>query len=54
MVKCKTERPVLTRQWIVCPVCQRKLALCVQGAKVFGVFVKCPKCREEIELNTPE
>lgn len=52
MVKCKTETR-LTHRWIVCPICGRKLALCSKNAKVVGVFVKCPKCREEIELNTP-
>lgn len=54
MVKCQTERVLSNSYWITCPVCGRKLALCAQGVKVSGVFVRCRKCHEEVELKTPK
>lgn len=43
--------PPITKTWYKCPKCGQKLALVAQNASCYGVFVRCKKCRIEIEIK---
>ena len=42
----------VSRKWFVCPYCGQKLALIAENAVCIGVFVRCKKCRVEVEIKT--
>lgn len=44
----------VNRYWFRCPDCGQKLAQKEKGAVSSGVFIKCKKCRKEIEIKLKE
>lgn len=44
--------PSISRKWFCCPHCGQKLALIEDSAICYGVFVRCKKCRMEVEIKT--
>lgn len=38
--------------WFHCPVCGQKLCKVAPGAK--GVYLKCKKCRNEVEVKASQ
>lgn len=41
---------IATREWFCCPVCGQKLAKVSPLAKG-GVFIKCKRCKNEVEVK---
>lgn len=39
------------RKWIKCDYCGKKIAICDDNAVCKGVYVKCPKCKNESEIQ---
>ena len=39
------------RKWIECPHCGKKLAMVEEHSKVEKVFIKCTRCKNEIEIK---
>ena len=39
------------RLWIECPHCGKKLAMVEAQSKVEKVFIKCTRCKNEIEIK---
>lgn len=37
--------------WISCPHCGKKLAMVEENTKVEKVYVKCTRCKNEIEIK---
>lgn len=38
-------------KWYYCPHCGQKLFQIADDAKIKGLFIKCKKCREIIEVS---
>lgn len=41
----------LEKEWFVCPYCGKKLAMIDKDSKVEKVFIKCTRCKNEIEIT---
>ncbi|HWQ74507.1 MAG TPA: hypothetical protein VN441_04265 [Syntrophomonas sp.] len=39
----------MNKQWFHCPVCGQKLCQCTEKAQ--GVYIKCKKCKQEVEVK---
>lgn len=45
----------IVKEWHNCPVCGQKLLKINSKKKIEGVYIKCKRCRQEIEIiNEPE
>lgn len=42
--------PPLKRTWYMCPKCGAKLLIYDNTASCKGVYIKCKKCKSEIEI----
>ena len=43
------------KQWYYCPVCGQKLLMVEPSKKFEGVYIKCKRCRQEVEIvNEPK
>lgn len=43
------------KEWFVCPICGFKLLMVDNTKKIEGVYLKCKKCKNEIEIkNEPK
>lgn len=42
-----------SKLWYYCPKCGQKLLLHEEGAKSEKVFLKCKRCKNEIEIKLP-
>lgn len=38
-------------EWFFCPICGQKLCKIAPNAQ--GVFIKCKKCKNEVEVKAP-
>lgn len=45
------KKPSLERLWFKCPHCNKNIAIYDNTAVCGGVYVKCSKCRREIEIK---
>lgn len=39
------------KEWYSCPICRKKVAMIDKSKDIEGVFVKCPMCKNEIEIT---
>lgn len=39
------------RIWVECPHCGKRLAMVEKDSKVQKVFIKCNRCKNEIEIK---
>lgn len=44
----------MKKEWYNCPVCGQKLLKINPSKKIEGVYIKCKKCRQEVEVNNIE
>ena len=45
----------IVKGWYNCPVCGQKLLKINPEKKIEGVYIKCKRCRQEVEIiNEPE
>lgn len=39
------------KEWYLCTCCKQKLLMIDPSKKIEGVYIKCKKCRNEIEIK---
>lgn len=45
----------MKKEWWLCPMCGQKLLMIDSLKHIEGVYVKCKKCKQEVEIkNEPE
>lgn len=43
------------KQWYYCNICGQKLLQIDPAVKISGVYIKCKRCRQEVEIkHNPE
>jgi C4-type Zn-finger protein len=38
------------KEWFKCPVCGKKLCMIDTDKNIEGVYLKCPNCKQEVEV----
>lgn len=39
------------KTWFICPICGQKLLIIDKAKNIEGVYIKCKKCKQEIEVT---
>jgi len=39
------------KEWFVCPICGQKLLMIDKTKNIEGVYIKCKKCKQEVEIK---
>lgn len=41
----------MDKKWYCCPICGQKLCKCNEKALAQGVYIKCKRCTNEVEIK---